>query len=205
MADHTSLRDHACTLRHDAIRHGHVLFFDPIPLLVLLAHEMTDETIFGCIEHALDDGYGDPDDLDPEDERQTSRLEAAIMETAESFSIEELVTIEYAGWPGGFQDTLCAAEIGEAALLVVHRSHDLPAFHAVAAGPVSALLEELHLNPEALLPRLEVESDKIIQVVIRRTLTLSVEDVLQVVLALTGRSIGACHILRRDLLLGVRP
>jgi len=166
MTERTSLRDHVRSLRRDAIHRGDAVFFYPVPLFVLLTHAMADEVIYGCIEHAIDDGYGDPEDLDPNDERQTSHLESAILERAESFSIEELLTIEYTGWPGGLQYALCIAEIGEDSVVVIHRSHDIPAFLAVAVGRPADLMEELRDTPEVLLPRLQDEKDRIAEVVI---------------------------------------
>lgn len=205
MLNRSSLRDHVRSLRRDAIHRGDAVFFRALPLFVLLAHAMAAEVIFGCIEHAIDDGYGDPEDLDPNDERQTSRLESVILEVVESFSIQELLTIEYAGWPGGLQYAICIAEIGEDHVLVIHRSHDIPAFMAVAAGRSRKLMEEIRGTPEVLLPRIQVENDRIAEVVIRQELTLSSPDVFRIVRALTGVFVCEEHLLRTDLLMGVSP
>lgn len=205
MIDHVALRDHLLILRRDAIHRGEAIFFRPLPLFVILAHAMADEAIYGCIEHAIDDGYGDPEDLDASDERQTSRLETAILEGADSIKIEELLTIEFAGWPSGSQCSLCVAEIGEDGVLVVHRPDDVPAFMAIGVGESAMLLEELRLTPQTLLPRLEADNDRIAEVAIRRSLPLTVGDVALVVLALTGCTTGEAHIVRGDLLAGVRP
>lgn len=205
MLNRSSLHDHVLALRRDAIHRSDGIFFRPIPLFVLVAHSMENETIYRIIEHAIDDGYGDPEDLDPSDGLQTSRLETAILERADSFSVEELITIEYAGWPSGLQYSICIAETSDGSALVVHHSHDVPSFQAFAVGDAAELLAELRDAPEVLLSRLEADNDKIAGVAIRRSLNLSVEDVTQVVLALTGLTIVEDHILRADRLLGVSP
>lgn len=202
MSHPSSLRDHVLMLRRDAIHRSDRLFFRPIPLFVLIAHSMEDGAIYGCIEHAIDDGYGDPEDLDPCDERQTSRLESAMLDKATSLDVQELITIEYQGWPGGLQYALCIAEIGEEGVLVLHHSHDVPSFQAFAHGDASELLAELRDSPAVLLPRLQEENDRIAQVVIRQQLHLTSEDITLLVLALTGIAVHDDHLVRADLLLG---
>jgi len=101
MSDSLFLRDYVLALRRDAIHRGNSIFFRPMPLFVVLAHGMDEETLCACVEYAIDDGIGDPEDLDRHDDRQTSRLETALLDRAKLFSIRELITIEYAGWASG--------------------------------------------------------------------------------------------------------
>lgn len=186
MSEHSSLRDHVMMLRRDAIHRGENLFFSPVPLFVILAHNMEGDKIFACIEYAVDDGYGSLEDLDRHDERQTSRLETAILEVADSINIRELLTIEYAGWPGDLQCSLCQMEYQGITILVTYQLHEVPAFQAIALGKQPEVFKELRDSPEVFLPRFLEENDRLVGVFVRQRLNLTAQDIIRLVWSMTG-------------------
>ncbi len=200
-----SLRKLILSYRPYAIRRGEALYFRQMPLFVLLAHHMEDGAISDCIEYAIDDGYGDPDDLNPRDRRQTSRFESAIFQSIDSNSITELLTIEYGNWRSGHQLTLCRAVSNGVGILTLLRWGDVPSFYAFGIGGIRETLYDLRREPEVLLPRHNEDGAPLLRVAIHQPLPWTFSDSSAIVKALTGVEPSEHHLVRTDLLIGAQP
>ncbi|MBI1291654.1 hypothetical protein GC173_10490 [bacterium] len=187
--------DTVMAVRPDARRRGNCLWFDQTPLFVIVGPLLSADLLQDSIADAIDDGYGDPSDLDPRDDEQTSRLESSILDRLYDMSMEELLTVDYVGWPDGLQHSLCLCSLGGIELLVTHHSHEVPAFMAVALGSRDELLEQLVHDGDLLLPAIKPEDAEPVQVVVRTPLSWTPDDVLKCVHNLTGSSLHADQIL----------
>jgi len=203
-ADHVphqpTLHEWVLALRGHAIRRGTAIFFSPLPLFVLVAHSLRDGEVIGAIAFAINDGYGDPIDLDPADGEQTNRLETALLNENPSASITEILTIEF-DWPPSRQSSLCLARCGETDVLVIYDAEEIPAFQAVAIGYSRDLLEYVRDEAEILLSGTGNSLEEISRVVIRKPLLWTPSDLLLIVRAWKGMAISKEQILRSDLLL----
>lgn len=182
--------------RPDCIRRGRSLFFSPLPQFILIAHGLADEQVMASITTAIDDGYGDPIDLDPADEVQTARLESSLIEKDQSFAVCEFVTIEYI-WPRGRQISLCHTVFAELDILILHHD-DVPAFQAIAAGALNDLLACIGTEPDVLLPLRWHDDAQIARVIVHRATPWTRAQLGDVVRGLTGTSICDEHIYRRE-------
>jgi len=89
-----TLREWVTRLRVDAVEHDGVLIYRPVPLFVIIACFLDDDILHKTYDEAVADGVGDPEDLNPGDKVQTSRLEAAILaRTTDILTIRELLSI----------------------------------------------------------------------------------------------------------------
>jgi hypothetical protein len=196
----TSPTDYIISLRPRAYWRGDVLHFDSLPLFLPLSEQLDDDAILKAIEHAVNDGFGAPEDIDAADEEQTTRLEAAIMDLAGAgVSIRELLTVRLRGWSGTEEVTLFVTGEGKTALLGAHLPGAVPAFLAFALGPEDQLLERMRTFPETVLPRM-IRDDIVVGIAPRRRLPYTLEELLEVVRAITGFAAGEHHVLRRELL-----
>lgn len=177
-----------------------MLAFDTMPLFVAVTPLLEEEDIFDAIEHAVDDGYGAPDDLDPRDRKQTARLEAALLERCGDFlQIEELMTVTSKLGFGFFEASLVLVTTPGDAFLGYHDAENPPSFQAVAVGPRDALLGLVASEPEKVLPRLLHDHDEVVRVVMRRRLPWTTQQVVGIVRAVSG-SVHEDAIMRQDLL-----
>lgn len=199
-----SLLDCARRVRPDAIQRDDVLVIAPVPLLVMAGFLLGEEELLAVYDRVLDGEH--PDNLDPRDRAQVSRLESAILEACGSarLQIRELVSIEWDDpmlGPDASASLLVAFTSGQAGLLVVHVPDDIPAFQVVAVSESerslhSAVADAAHL----VLPRLATHGARLQQVTMRYFACWSRDDLDSVVEALTGL-IAADHlVLRSDLL-----
>lgn len=186
--------------RHDCLRRGQALFFSPLPHFILIAHGLPDEQIIASISTSIDDGYGDPIDLDPADEVQTARLESSITEKDHSFAVSEFVTIDFI-WPQGRQMSLCNTVCEEMDFLLIYKDDEIPAFQAIAAGSLNELLAYIGREPEVLLPLAWIDDAQIDRVIVHRATPWTITQMGDVVRALTGITICDDQICRTDLLL----
>lgn len=203
MSVDSCLRDQIYSIRPDARSRDTSLFFDPAPLFVVLAPLLPPETLQNCMTEVIGDGHGDPNGLDPDDEEQTSRLESVILGSFPDLSIEELITIDYLGWPFGLQESLCFCTLGSIDLLLMNHSHDIPAFMAFALGSMEDMLNQIRCNGDVLLPQLFHEDTEIVQIVVRKSIPWKPYDVINCVQNLTGTSLQLEQLLGTERLLSV--
>ncbi len=185
---HHSLRGYIKHLRRDAIEHDGVVLIGSVPLFVLIAYFVEDALMFDAISHAIDDGDGDPVNLDAYDRRQTSRLESRVMELAEGdVTISEILNVEWFDLDAGPRGvSLCIAMMPEEDLLVLHDLDAVPSFSAIAVGMKPHLLEVAADAPERVLPCLGSNAHELRRVDVRTEVSWTDEMIASVVTALTG-------------------
>lgn len=199
-SDSPNLRAFVRRLRPGIVEHDGVLGFRPIRLFVLAAFFVPDEDLFDAYAYAINDGCGDPEDLDPNDRTQTSRLETAILELSDpDVMIEELLTVVVKCGFSFSEASLVLAATPEFSILGYYDPDEVPAFHAVAVGDEDDMLTLLGEAPEAILSRVLDDHDEVINVIPRRILPWSLAQVIAITQAFAG-AVGQDRVARQDLL-----
>lgn len=197
-----TLKEWVVRLRRDAVEHDGVMICRSVPLFVIAAFFLDDDIMFEAYGEAIADGAGDPEALDPCDNAQTSRLEAAVLaRTSGVLAIRELLSIEW--WDaehGPRSASLCVGHTPEDGLLLLQDHDASVSFHAVALGPERALQAVAADRPEIVLPRLAGSGAQLHQVAVRYDVTWEKSDLAAIVHAITGVVPKADHVLRAELL-----
>lgn len=202
MINHSNFLAWVSHLQRCAIRRGDALVFERMPLFVAVAYFLRDEDLIDAYSYAIDDGYGDPVDLDADNRLHSSRLDDAIFARAEHLiSIRELLTIEWFDASFGPRTvTICVVNTPEEGLLVLHDEHGLHGLCAVAIGPVRVLQSLLAEEHWLVLPRLATRGSELIQVVVRTPVAWSFDHVAGIVDSVVGMPLRDAHLIRSELL-----
>ncbi|MCC6545896.1 hypothetical protein IT570_01915 [Candidatus Sumerlaeota bacterium] len=200
-----SLLDCARRVRPDAIQRDDVLVMAPVPLLAMAGFLLEEEELLAAYDRVLDGEH--PDNLDPRDRAQTSRLESAILEACGSARLQmrELVSIDWSDpelGPDASASLLIAFTSGHAGLLVLHVPDDVPASQVVAVSESERSLHAVVAHAAHLvLPRLATQGATLLQVTMRYFACWSREDLEGIVEALIGARPADEEVRCRDLLM----
>lgn len=200
-----SLLDYARRVRPDAIQRDDVLVIAPLPLLVMAGFLLGEEELFTVYDRVLDGKH--PDNLDPCDRAQTSRLESAIIDACGSARLQmrELVSVDWSDpelGPDASASLLIAFTSGHAGLLVLHIPDDMPAFQVLAVSESERSLQAVTADAARLvLPRLATQGARLLKVTMRYFACWSCEDLEGIVEALIGVRPADEEVRCRDLLM----
>jgi hypothetical protein len=202
ITQHASLADWVRSIRRDAVLRDDVLVFKPLPLFVAIAFFIEEQQMFDCYSEAIDDGHGDPVDLDVGDQRQTSRLEDAILRRSDGLvAFRELLSIDWFDLDSGPRSiNICVVSTPEDGLIVLQDDHGPPSFQVVAPGPERRLQQVLADAPCLALPRLASRGADLRRVVLRAMVTMAWKDLVGIVDAVVGVEVRGAHVLRGELL-----
>lgn len=175
-----------------------VYVHDPITLFVVLGHFLSEDALISICEYAIDDGYGDPEDLDPHDDRQRMRLEEGVLDAlSERVVITELMTLELMDFANETEEIgLFLAEIEGIAILALYDSRLTVSYQAIAFGPAERLLQSAGADPDGFFQRVfGFECLQVTRIVMRHDLAWAADVPRKIANCLIGPDVLHCEII----------